>query len=446
MKKIAASIIGILVICINTYSQVTEVFTIDNERGQDALIDSYTPTTNYGNTGLLIAAAWTLSGNFFTVRSLLDFGLIAIPPGSTIIDAKLNLKFATYGSFLGQQYGNNACTFSRLTEAWDEDSVTWNNKPADTSLNQVLIPATTSPTQDYVNIDVTQVVQDHIDNPLSSFGFLLKIEDEVIYRVVSFASSEWGISSMFPSLTVIYSFCPPPVATFTYSQNAYTFNFSSITTNATSWTWDFGDGNGSSLPSPTHVYTNGGFYHVCLTVTDSCGSSMFCDSVFVCDYISSGFSWSNNSLTVSFSDSSINATTWFWDFGDGNFSILQNPLHYYIAPAVYNACLFTTNACDADTICALVDLSTVGMADENITDSYILVYPNPSMDKYFIQTKDLKIVDLDVFSANGRRVFQKTITTNPAGYSFSLNHLPEGLYFLRITDGENVRNIRIVKQ
>ena len=40
---------------------------------------------------------------------------------------------------------------------------------------------------------------------------------------------------------------------------------------------------------------------------------------------------------IQFSDiSNYNPDTWFWDFGDGNTSILQNPIHFYQDSGTYN--------------------------------------------------------------------------------------------------------------
>ena len=51
-----------------------------------------------------------------------------------------------------------------------------------------------------------------------------------------------------------------------------TIGFTDQSTNgATSWYWDFGDGSvdsTSTLQNPSHIYTQGGFYDVCLIVTD----------------------------------------------------------------------------------------------------------------------------------------------------------------------------------
>ncbi|WP_230668811.1 MULTISPECIES: NosD domain-containing protein [Methanosarcina] len=49
-------------------------------------------------------------------------------------------------------------------------------------------------------------------------------------------------------------------------------------------------------------------------------------------------------LTVQFTDTSQNAISWFWDFGDGNNSTAQNPVHIFYAVGTYTVNLTVTNA------------------------------------------------------------------------------------------------------
>ena len=58
------------------------------------------------------------------------------------------------------------------------------------------------------------------------------------------------------------------------------------------------------------------------------------------------FGYGQNGATISFTDSSItqstnSSATWSWDFGDGNSSTQQNPVHTY-SNGTYNACLTIT--------------------------------------------------------------------------------------------------------
>ncbi len=56
-------------------------------------------------------------------------------------------------------------------------------------------------------------------------------------------------------------------------------------------------------------------------------------------------STTNCSTTYQFTDASTNSpTSWSWDFGDGNTSTQQNPIHTYSTPGTYTAKLVSTNA------------------------------------------------------------------------------------------------------
>lgn len=67
----------------------------------------------------------------------------------------------------------------------------------------------------------------------------------------------------------------------------------------------------------------------------------------------SNFSVSSNTTcsgTISFTDlSTDNATSWLWDFGDGNTSTNQNPNHTYTSSGSYNVQLVTSNSFGSDT-------------------------------------------------------------------------------------------------
>ena len=69
--------------------------------------------------------------------------------------------------------------------------------------------------------------------------------------------------------------------------------------------------------------------------------------------VTAGFSASAtagcDSLTVSFTDQSSNATGWSWNFGDGNTSTAQNPTHTYSTPGTYSVTLQASDANCSDT-------------------------------------------------------------------------------------------------
>ncbi|MBS1919278.1 MAG: PKD domain-containing protein [Bacteroidetes bacterium] len=121
-----------------------------------------------------------------------------------------------------------------------------------------------------------------------------------------------------------------------------------------SWQWDFGNGQTSTLQNPSILYTSSGTFPVTLKVINDKGCSKvlsIANYVTVAPGVRSAFS---NTLPavcrppadITFTNNSTGpgVLNWFWDFGDGNTSVLQNPMHTYIAPGSYTVMLATTSS------------------------------------------------------------------------------------------------------
>lgn len=154
----------------------------------------------------------------------------------------------------------------------------------------------------------------------------------------------------------------PPVANFTANVTsgpaplAVAFTDTS-TGGPTSWSWDFGDGGSSTEQNPVHTYTAPGTYTVSLTASNAHGA----DTETRVAYIDVGCSpeanftanitEGNAPLAVQFNDESTgNVTAWLWDFGDGNTSTVQNPVHTYESPGNYSVTLTASNAYGTSTL------------------------------------------------------------------------------------------------
>lgn len=104
------------------------------------------------------------------------------------------------------------------------------------------------------------------------------------------------------------------------------------------YAWSFGDTTTSTQASPVHTYTSTGTYNVSMVATDrgSCNGAdtatttitVIDDSIFV-DFTATEFIRTCDSLVIVFRSTSTNATSFFWDFGDGTTSTLPNPIHAY---------------------------------------------------------------------------------------------------------------------
>ncbi|HOS47671.1 MAG TPA: PKD domain-containing protein [Bacteroidia bacterium] len=136
----------------------------------------------------------------------------------------------------------------------------------------------------------------------------------------------------------------------THGCNPATVAFADSSINPLSWQWDFGDGTTSNLQNPVHTYIVDGFYDVQLIVesVSGCFDTLHVDTLV--SVLTSTALFNADSTTgclpfmVNFADSSLNAVSWQWDFGDGSSSTLMNPSHIYSTPGVYTVTLIATNA------------------------------------------------------------------------------------------------------
>jgi hypothetical protein len=225
MKHLLLSVILFVgLISAQTFAQQTVVLQPGPSDGKDALLHGlYTMVnTNDGNDQQLPAVAWTFGGTPGTVRSALGFDLSFIPSGSVINSARLSLYSWDQSGGMGNHSslsGSNACWLQRITSAWAESTVTWNNQPSTTTANEVALPASTSPTQNYLNIDVTSMVQDMINDPSAGYGMLLRLQTESYYRRVNFCSSDHINSALRPKLEITFTV---PVVSITIQPDAAT--------------------------------------------------------------------------------------------------------------------------------------------------------------------------------------------------------------------------------
>ncbi|MFH2142911.1 MAG: PKD domain-containing protein [Bacteroidota bacterium] len=145
---------------------------------------------------------------------------------------------------------------------------------------------------------------------------------------------------------------------FTVTQCSGTVNFSDISSGVPdSWAWNFGDGNTSSSQNPVHTYSSLGSYNVQLIVENTFGIDTILTTVIlsgtsvISDFDASTTEFCSAPISVAFSNLSQYADSYFWDFGDGNTSNLQNPIHTYNNQGDYDVKLIASSLlCIDDTI------------------------------------------------------------------------------------------------
>ena len=155
----------------------------------------------------------------------------------------------------------------------------------------------------------------------------------------------------------IYKGCIP--------QNVFFNNLSTPIDDTYDIVWDFGDGNTSGEISPTYIYETPGVFDVSLSVTSPLGCSIsdfFPNLITVEPSPLANFIYTPNPPTnfqpdVEFTDLSIDAVQWFWNFNDIDNSFDQNPVYTFPDTGLQQVTLIVTHTSGCqDTLTQFIDV------------------------------------------------------------------------------------------
>lgn len=137
--------------------------------------------------------------------------------------------------------------------------------------------------------------------------------------------------------------------------------------------WQFGDGGSSIDSNPSHLYGGTGTYNASVEVTDTFGCSTLCSvpvDIILPPYVYAGFDTIMNvqcgTTEITFIDTSEGVpNTWYWDFGDGNTSTIQNPTHSYSGSGPFTVTFAPSNGVFTDSLVSpnLIEPLVVPVAD-----------------------------------------------------------------------------------
>ncbi len=170
------------------------------------------------------------------------------------------------------------------------------------------------------------------------------------YPVQLTATSSYGCNATFTKNIVVYAV---PNASFTVDSTTIHFPnktivFDNTTPGMWQYQWSFGDGSSSTLIEPLqHNYDSWGSYTIILIA-----SSVHCSDTATANisiippspvaHYEPSYASGCLPLTVNFTNQSLYATQYLWDFGDGNSSTEINPVYTYSSDGSYVVTLIAT--------------------------------------------------------------------------------------------------------
>lgn len=250
-----------------------------------------------------------------------------------------------------------------------------------------------------------------------------------------------------------------PVAAYTASADSLcpgdTVFFSAVPTGGdfTNYDWTFGllsTPASAYGPGPHAVtYVNAGDKNVRLITSNTLGADTIPGIAKVLIAPSPNYTVQLNGTTATFTNSSQNALSYLWDFGDGATSTETNPVHSYATAGSYAVKLSATNQCKTTSKTLTLPV-TVGVEDL-ATRFGIRILPNPTSGDFRVELEnpgDADEVRLSLLDARGQLVRETTMTLQQGlhAVAFEQLQLPKGVYQLNVQSGNGWQGFTVVVQ
>ena len=171
-----------------------------------------------------------------------------------------------------------------------------------------------------------------------------------VYPIELIVSTLNCSDTVFETITIIP---PVPVANFqgpAQGCRPVEVQFSNFSQYGNNYLWDFGDGGTSTQFAPSYTYYNPGTYTVTLTLNGDGGQDVQVQQLIIEVYQNARAFFTVSPTTVFIPNEPVLlfnlsnfASTYTWDFGDGNSSTEENPQHTYVQEGNYDITLVAAN-------------------------------------------------------------------------------------------------------
>ena len=171
------------------------------------------------------------------------------------------------------------------------------------------------------------------------------------------------------------------------------------------------------------------------------------------------FEYSVSGNTVSFFDLSQFASEgwiisdWSWNFGDGNISNEQNPVHTYTSDGIYTVSLFieTDIGIQSSVYTEDIQIGTLNVENEGFPNEVSLKqnYPNPfnpttTIDYYLSNPGNVNINIYDIHGKLVDNLLNENKSTGNHSIKWSPTNISSGLYFVKLIQNNSINQIKIM--
>ena len=211
--------------------------------------------------------------------------------------------------------------------------------------------------------------------------------------------------------------------------------------------WDFGDGGSDTIASPTHTYASEGSYAVTVTVmtedgcTDLAALTVTIDTMPIAD-----FNVSDTVVmigdTIEFTDSSLYATSWIWDFGDlTGLYYVQDTTYSYDAAGDYTVILIVTNGSGcADSTSKIITVQDNSTVWPPVVPNAFTPNGDGLNDLLFVRGGPFSSFDFRIYNEWGNEIFRANDQSEGWDGTYKSKKQPVGVY-IYLFEGTDIDGI-----
>ena len=250
---------------------------------------------------------------------------------------------------------------------------------------------------------------------------------------------------------------PSPLAGFSYSSteiclgDSVQFTNTSIYADTYQWIFEFASPPFSTNENPAIIYISSGSFEVTLIVSGQGGTDTLSQTINVtintppiAAFVASDTILLMPNTTATFTNNSINADSYQWDFDDASTSSAQNPWHQYNDTGTYAVVLIAGNECGNDTATINIYVENSTNIQQQATSSRLHIFPNPNSGVFELQfgTVALPSLNMTIYNVFGEKIHYQIIKS--PNQLIDISSYPKGIYFLQLQNDEFVHSSKIV--
>ena len=160
--------------------------------------------------------------------------------------------------------------------------------------------------------------------------------------------------------------------------------------------------------------------------------------------IASQFNFTNTTNVFTFSDASVGATSWLWDFGDGDTSTLQNPVHTYNGVGTYNVSLTINNGTCSSTQTLVITLISTNNLQQPTLSLALLPNPSSTTSTLVLGQALTEAVPVQLLDVTGKVCQQHLLAKGQTQLQLELSELPAGVYLVQLQGKDFVATQKLV--